>query len=45
MPRIESPSPAEVEEWHGRYVEHLRDVYNRNRDKFAPGADDLRIIA
>ena len=45
VPRIESPSPAEVEEWHGRYVEHLRDVYNRNRDKFAPGADDLRIIA
>jgi len=31
LPQIDAPSPAEVDEWHAKYLEALRKVFNDNK--------------
>jgi len=35
LPRIDQPSKGDIDEWHGKYVEHLKAHYARHADEFA----------
>ena len=39
LPRIKEPSAAQVEDWHGRYVQALRTLFDKNKAEAGkPGA-------
>lgn len=35
MPLIEKPTQEDVDHWHGRYMEELQSVFDRNKNKYA----------
>jgi len=41
LPRIESPTEAQVIEWHGRYVASLRELFDTHKEQFGYGDREL----
>lgn len=44
LPRIESPSKEDVEEWHGKYIELLQALHSRHAERaYGPGEHRLEV--
>ena len=37
LPKIVNPTAKDVDEWHGKYVEHLRGHFNKHKKEFGGG--------
>jgi 2-acylglycerol O-acyltransferase 2 len=44
VPRIEKPTPADVDLWHAKYVEALVSLYRENKDVYAVTASEMKIV-
>lgn len=39
MPKIDNPTPKDVEQYHQLYIQKLKELFYRHRDKYSPGAE------
>ncbi|KAI9004391.1 diacylglycerol acyltransferase-domain-containing protein [Hyaloraphidium curvatum] len=44
LPTIEQPTVEDIDLWHGRYVEAVRGVFERNKGRFGFGDRELEIL-
>ena len=40
LPHIANPSEEDVNEWHAKYIEALRGVFERNKKKYCKGGSE-----
>ncbi len=43
LPKIDKPTAGDVDEWHGKYVEHLKTHFNKHKKQFGSGERELEI--
>lgn len=44
VPKIEKPTPQQVDEWHAKYVEALKKLFDENKDAFDLKSTGLQIV-
>ena len=44
LPRIEEPTKADVEHWHGRYIEELVALFDRHKSRFGYADRQLELL-
>jgi hypothetical protein len=44
LPKIENPTPDDVKLWHGKYMESLREVFDRHKGRFGYADRELEIV-
>ena len=37
LPKIENPTRADVDEWHGKYIIHLKEHFDKHKVTFGVG--------
>ena len=42
LPKIEKPTKEDVQEWHGKYIQALQELFDKNKAKF--GQKDAQLI-
>jgi hypothetical protein len=44
LPLIEAPTQAGIDYWHGRYMEELQSVFERNKGKYAAESSKAELV-
>jgi hypothetical protein len=44
LPLIKAPTQAEIDFWHGRYMEELLSLFKRNEGKYAAELDNAELV-
>jgi len=44
LPRIDEPTNADVDEWHGKYIVALQDLYNKHKDEAGRSHCELEVF-
>ena len=44
LPVIKEPTKEQVEEWHGKYIECVKEVFDNHKERFGYGDRELEIV-
>jgi hypothetical protein len=44
LPLIEAPTQADIDFWHGQYMEELKRVFERNKGKYAAESNNAGLV-
>ena len=43
LPKIEEPTEEQVNEYHGKFVDHLVDFFEKEKHKYVENADSVHL--